>query len=109
MSSFDDRQKAYEAKFIKDEEKLFKIRARRRKFLGLWAAEQMHKNEEQCLEYALEIVKFGVGKRTTQEIAEKVMKDMQAAGVKVTLKEIEDKLEQLTEKAAHSLEKEGVI
>lgn len=109
MTSFDDRQKAYETKFVQDEQKLFKIRARRRKFIGLWAGEKMHMNEEQCLEYALEVIKFGVGKVTVKEIAEKVCNDINNKGVQISLTEVEEKLVQLTEKAIQSLEKEGEI
>ena len=41
MSSFEDRQKGFEAKFAHDSEMQFKAEARRNKLLGLWAAEKM--------------------------------------------------------------------
>jgi len=41
MSSFDDRERAEEAKFAMDEATEFKVMARRNKLLGLWAAELM--------------------------------------------------------------------
>lgn len=109
MTSFEDREKAYEKKFVHDEEKVFKIHARRRKFLGLWAGEQMHLPEEEDLAYALEVVKFGVGARTAAEVAEKVHSDLQNAGIEIELSEVEEKMVQLTDKAVKSLEKDGVI
>ncbi|MGH7090354.1 MAG: ATPase inhibitor subunit zeta, partial [Stellaceae bacterium] len=39
--SFDDREKAFERKFERDQELAFKVRARRRRLLGLWAARQL--------------------------------------------------------------------
>ena len=39
MNTFDERKKGFEAKFLKDEETQFKIRAKRNKHLGIWAAE----------------------------------------------------------------------
>ena len=41
MKSFDDRQKAFEAEFKRDQELVFRIVARRNRLLGLWAAERM--------------------------------------------------------------------
>ena len=41
MTSFDDREKAYEKKFAHDAELEFKASARRNKLLGVWAAEKM--------------------------------------------------------------------
>ena len=41
MSTFDDRERAFENKFAHDEEMLFKATARRNKLAGLWAADLM--------------------------------------------------------------------
>jgi hypothetical protein len=38
MTSFDQREEAFEAKFAHDEERAFKARARALRMLGLWAA-----------------------------------------------------------------------
>ena len=39
MNTFDERKKGFEAKYINDQESEFKIRAKRNKLIGLWAAE----------------------------------------------------------------------
>ena len=39
MSTFDDRQKSFEKKFVHDEELQFKVSARRNKYLGQWASQ----------------------------------------------------------------------
>ena len=38
MTTFNDREKAFEQKFEHDQEIQFKVNARRNKLLGLWAA-----------------------------------------------------------------------
>ena len=45
MTTFDDRENAFENKFAHDEELRFKAEARRNRLLGLWAAELMGKLE----------------------------------------------------------------
>ena len=41
MTTFDDRERAFERKFMLDEELKFKIEARRDKALGEWVARQL--------------------------------------------------------------------
>ena len=41
MTNFKDREQAFEAKFARDEEMLFRVTARRNRLLGQWAAEKM--------------------------------------------------------------------
>ncbi|NBT51387.1 MAG: DUF1476 domain-containing protein, partial [Marivivens sp.] len=57
MSTFDDREKAFEDKFAHDAEMQFKAEARRNKLLGLWAAELLGKSGEDANAYAAEVVK----------------------------------------------------
>ena len=46
MSSFDERKKGFEKKFAHDEEKQFKINARKNKYLGEWASQILGYYEE---------------------------------------------------------------
>ena len=55
MTSFEDRKKGYEAKYLKDQEAQFKIRAKRNKFLGLWAAEIIKPEKTEIKNTAIEI------------------------------------------------------
>ncbi|HEV2188746.1 MAG TPA: ATPase inhibitor subunit zeta, partial [Stellaceae bacterium] len=41
MPSFEDREKEFEARFKHDQELQFKVKARRNRLLGQWAAEKM--------------------------------------------------------------------
>ena len=57
MSTFDDRENAFENKFAHDEEMKFKAEARTNKLLGLWAAELLRKSGDDAAAYAAEVVK----------------------------------------------------
>jgi hypothetical protein len=54
MTTFDDRENAFEAKFAHDSEMQFKAEARRNKLLGLWAAGLMGKSGDEAAAYALD-------------------------------------------------------
>ncbi len=57
MSTFEDRQNAFENKFAHDADMQFKAEARRNKLLGQWAAELMGKTGDAVDDYAKEVVK----------------------------------------------------
>ena len=57
MTTFDDRENAFESKFAHDAEMMFKAEARRNKLLGLWAAELLGKSGDDANAYAVEVVK----------------------------------------------------
>ena len=47
MNTFDERKKAFEAKFLQDEDLKFKLRARRNKRIAEWAAELIGKTNDE--------------------------------------------------------------
>ncbi len=57
MTTFDDRETAFESKFAHDEEIRFRIHARRNRLLGLWAARLLGKSETQAELYAKSILR----------------------------------------------------
>ncbi len=57
MTTFDEREHAFENKFAHDAEMQFKAEARRNKLLGLWAAELLGKSGDEAEAYAQEVVK----------------------------------------------------
>ena len=56
MSTFDKREESFEGKFAHDEEILFKVLARAKKMLGLWAAEKLGKTGAAADDYAMSLV-----------------------------------------------------
>lgn len=80
MTSFDEREKAFEKKFEKDQELQFKVSARKNKLLGLWAAGLMGKNGADAEAYAKEVVLADFEKPGDSDVIAKLVKDLAAAG-----------------------------
>jgi len=76
MSSFDDRENAFESKFAHDAEMQFKADARRNKLLGLWAAGLMGKSDDAAAEYAKEVVKSDFEEAGHEDVFRKVSGDL---------------------------------
>lgn len=76
MSSFDDRETAFENKFAHDAEMQFKAEARRNKLLGLWVAELMGKTGEDAEAYAKEVVKSDFEEAGHEDVYRKVSGDL---------------------------------
>ena len=76
MTTFDDRENAFEAKFAHDEEMQFRAVARRNKLLGLWAAELMGKTGDEATRYAAEVVKSDFEEAGHDDVVRKVAKDL---------------------------------
>ena len=82
MSTFGDREKAFENKFAHDQELRFKAEASRNKLLGLWAAEKLGKADAAA--YAAEVVAADVEEAGDEDVFRKVRADFDAAGVAVS-------------------------
>lgn len=81
MTSIQDREKAFEAKFALDEELRFKAEARRAKLVGLWAAGLLGKTEAEADAYAKEVVAVDFEEAGQEDIVRKIKADFDAAGV----------------------------
>ena len=76
MSTFDNREQAFEAKFAHDEEMQFKAQARCNKLLGLWAAEKLGKSGAEADEYAKSVVKADFEEPGHEDVVRKVAADL---------------------------------
>jgi hypothetical protein len=76
MTTFDDRENAFENKFAHDAQLQFKAEARRNRLLGLWAAEIMGKSIEEAAEYAKEVVKADFEEAGDEDVYRKVSGDL---------------------------------
>ncbi|WP_135503202.1 DUF1476 domain-containing protein [Roseovarius aestuariivivens] len=76
MSTFDDRENAFENKFAHDEEMKFKAEARRNKLLGLWAAELLGKSGPDADAYAKEVVLSDFEEAGHEDVVRKVAGDL---------------------------------
>ena len=76
MSTFDDRENAFENKFAHDAEMQFKAEARRNKLLGLWAADLLGKTGDEAEAYAKEVVKADFEEAGDEDVYRKLFTDI---------------------------------
>jgi len=76
MTSFDDRESAFENKHAHDAETQFKIEARRNKLAGLWAADLLGKSAEEAATYALEVIKSDFEEAGDEDVIRKLVADL---------------------------------
>jgi len=76
MTTFDERENAFEAKFAHDEEMQFKAQARCNKLLGLWAAEKLGKTGDEADEYAKTVVIADFEEAGHEDVVRKVSGDL---------------------------------
>ena len=81
MSQFDDRERAFEAKFARDEEMQFRITARRNRLLGEWAARQMGLSDVEMESYSKDVIRSDFEEAGEHDVIRKVLGDLTAAGV----------------------------
>ena len=92
MSTFDDRENAFENKFAHDAEMRFKAEARRNKLLGLWAADLLGKSGDDAEVYAAEVVRADFEEAGHEDVVRKVAGDL---GAKATADDIRTKMAEL--------------
>ncbi|KAA8610227.1 DUF1476 domain-containing protein [Salipiger aestuarii] len=76
MSTFDDRETAFENKFIHDEELAFRAEARCNRLLGLWAAQLLGKSGDSADAYAREVVKADFQEAGHEDVVRKLASDL---------------------------------
>jgi hypothetical protein len=90
MTQFDDRERAFEAKFARDEEMQFRILARRNRLLGEWAARLMGLSEVESEAYAKDVIRADFEEAGEEDVIRKVLGDLTSAGVEVDEGRIRD-------------------
>ena len=83
MSAFDDREKAFEAQFARDQEVQFRITARRNRLVGEWAAERMGLTPEETDAYAKAVVQADFEEAGDEDVIRKLLGDMTQAGIDI--------------------------
>ena len=107
MSAFEDRKKGYEAKYLKDQEAQFKIRAKRNKFLGLWAAEII--KPENIDAYVKEVRLSDLERPGDDVIIEKLLKDFENNSDNISKEDILKKIEECQQLGIDEFMKESEV
>jgi len=95
MTTFDEREQAFEAKLAHDEELKFKANVRRNKWLGLWAAEKLGKTGEEAENYATSLIAADLEEGSDEDIFKIVRADFDRAGVVQSDHQIRRKMDEL--------------
>ncbi len=92
MTTFDDRERSYEAKFALDAELNFKAEARRNRLLGEWAAELLGKSGDDARAYALTVVTSDFEEPGDEDVFKKLQADLEGkvdeAGIRARMAEL---------------------
>lgn len=104
MTSFDDREKAYEKKFAHDAELQFKASARRNKLLGVWAAEKMGMTGDDVEAYAKSVVLSDLEEPGDEDVFRKVRGDFDDASIEQSDHQIRRTMDELMDKAVAQIE-----
>ena len=88
MTTFDDRERAFEAKFARDAELEFRVTARRNKLVGQWAAERMGLTLEEAEAYGKSVVQADFEESGDDDVIRKLFGDLTAAAIEIDDAEI---------------------
>lgn len=74
MTTFNERERAFEAKFAHDADMQFRVEARRNRLLGLWAAALLGKADPEA--YVAEVVQADFIEAGSDDVLRKVTADL---------------------------------
>ena len=97
MSAFDERGRAFEAKYHLDEEIAFKVNARRDKLIGLWAAEQLGLSGDEAEAYAKSLVDIDITDPVHKTMFKKLHADLSAKHADISEERVNMKMAKLYE------------
>lgn len=99
MTTFDDRERGYEAHFALDQEQEFKAEVRRDRAIGQWAGERMGLTGEALAAYAQSVVRADLKEPGDDDVFQKVLADLAEKGVEVLPHELRAKMDEFLQTA----------
>ncbi|MEA3051326.1 MAG: hypothetical protein QOG72_229 [Sphingomonadales bacterium] len=81
MTTFDDRERAFENKYARDQDMQFRIVARRNRLLGQWAAGLMGLSQAEADSYASDVIRADFEEAGDEDVIRKILGDLTSAGV----------------------------
>ena len=95
MTTFDEREKAFEEKYKHDQELQFKVDVRRNKLLGLWAAELMGRSSAEAEAYAKQVVAADFEEPGDADLIRKILGDLEKQSVEMSEHRLRKKMDEL--------------
>ena len=103
MTTFDDREQAFENKYAHDEEMAFRVIARRNRLLGQWAAGLMKLTPEETDAYAKAVVQAEFEEAGDEDVMRKLYGDLVSANVETEEADIRAQMDALAIEARRQL------
>ena len=103
MTQFDDRERAFEAQFARDEEMQFRVLARRNRLLGEWAAGLMQLSAAERDSYAKDVVRADFEEAGDEDVIRKLLGDLTSAGIEIDEAKIREALDHKAVEARRQL------
>ncbi|HEX2843183.1 DUF1476 domain-containing protein [Hyphomicrobium sp.] len=104
MTTFDEREKAYEKKFALDQDLKFKAESRRNKMLAEWAAAKLGITGPALEDYIKAVRKADLAEKGDDDVFRKVKQDFAEKGIAVDDAEIRKTMGEFIAKAVADIE-----
>jgi hypothetical protein len=95
MTTFDDRERAFENLFAHDQDLAFRAQARRNRELGLWAAQRLGLAGDEAEAYASRLLAVAIENGGDAAVAAKLGEDLNRHGLRVTEHQIHRRMDEL--------------
>ncbi|GAB1379256.1 DUF1476 domain-containing protein [Pararhodobacter aggregans] len=86
MTTFDDRENAFESKYAHDAEMAFKAAARRNKALGAWAAGLLGLTGDAVGAYQMEVITADFEEEGDADVLRKLVKDLEGKATEAEIR-----------------------
>jgi len=107
MTTYDNREKAFENKFARDSELKFKAESRRNKAMAEWAAAKLGISGDAIADYVKAVRKADLEEKGDDDVIRKIKKDFADKNVSVSDDELKDKMVEFLAKAVADIEAAG--
>jgi hypothetical protein len=107
MTSFDERERAFEKKFALDEELKFRAEARRNRLLAQWAAAKLGLTGAEVDDYVKAVRKADLVEKGDEDVFRKVKQDLDDKGVPISEVELRKTMADLLATAVRTIEAEA--
>ncbi len=104
MTTFNNREKAFEDKYKHDQDLQFKVEVRRNKLLGLWVAELLGLSGADADAYAKEVVSADFEEPGDADVVRKVLGDTEPKNLDLNEHSLRKKMGEL-----HTVAKEQIM
>lgn len=104
---FSDREKAFEAQFGHEQDLSFRVRVRRNRMLGVWAAKALGITGDEAESYARDIVSLDLEKPGDAGVVSKILADFQNGGIEMPEPRLRLKMEKMMAMAREQVLREG--